>query len=81
VNISRSISQKIKAAFNGVLEELEYVDEEEDVIRYSAGISLDYILSRSITAGLSYRYNRRDSDIDANDFHNNIASLQAKLIF
>ncbi|MEN8264151.1 MAG: TIGR03016 family PEP-CTERM system-associated outer membrane protein [Nitrospirota bacterium] len=81
LNISRSISEKIKAAFNGVLEELEFLPEGEDVIRYSAGISLDFMLSRSITAGLGYRYNRRDSDIDYTDFHNNIASLKAKLIF
>jgi hypothetical protein len=81
LKISRSISQKINAAFNGLLETHEFLPEGEDVFRYSAGMSLDYILSRSITAGLSYRYNRRDSDIDANDFHNNIASLQAKLIF
>jgi uncharacterized protein (PEP-CTERM system associated) len=54
-------------------------DEKND--RYSFGTSLSYQVSRSIKTDVGYRYNRKDSDIDRNEFYNNIAWIQARVTF
>ena len=80
-DVSRPLSEKISASLNGVLERQKFSPEDEKVYRYSLGSALDYRLSRSITTSIGYRYNSRNSDVDTEDFHNNIAWLQAKLTF
>jgi hypothetical protein len=80
-NISRPLSKKIAFSLNGELERQKFSPEDERVERYSLGTNLDYRVSRSIITSLGYRYNNRNSDIDTDDFHNNIVWLQAKITF
>ena len=52
----------------------------EDVNRFSFGTSLDYEYRRFL-ASLGYRYRINESDIDANDYTNNIVTLSGTLRF
>lgn len=53
---------------------------EEDVDRVTLGASLDYIYRR-VTASLGYRYRINESDIDSNDYTNNIIALSGAVRF
>ena len=82
IDISKSLSEILNASLQGMWERQEFQPVEEEVIRYSIGGTLDYMLSRSITTSVGYRYNNRDSDLDdSDDFHNNIVWLQGKVNF
>lgn len=52
----------------------------EKVNRYTAQASLDYTL-RILTMGLGYTWNYNDSNVDVNDYRNNIVWLQARLTY
>lgn len=53
------------------------VSIEEDVDRYSFGVSFAYAL-RITTLGFGYTYNQSNSSSDENDFKNNIVWVQAR---
>ena len=80
-NISKTLSKKISVSLDGEVERRELLPQDEKVYRYSLGSNLDYRLSETITAGIGYRYNERDSDTGTDEFQNNIVWLQAKLTF
>jgi len=52
----------------------------EKVNRYSAQAGLDYTL-KLLTLGLGYTWNYNDSNVDVNDYRNNILWLQGKLTY
>lgn len=52
----------------------------EKVNRYTAQASLDYTL-RILSMGLGYTWNFNDSNVDVNDYRNNIVWLQARLTY
>ncbi len=52
----------------------------EKTNRYSAQAGLDYTL-RLLTLGLGYTWNYNDSNVDVNDYRNNIVWLQARLTY
>jgi hypothetical protein len=81
LEISRPLSQKIDIVLTGAAETQKFLPEDREVDRYSLGGILNYIVSRSITASAGYRFNNRDSTLDTADFDNNIAWLQAEVIF
>lgn len=81
VGISKSLSNKLSPSINGSWRKHKFLPEDEKVDSYSAGCNLNYKISNSITADAGYRYNSSDSNMDASDFHNNIAWVQAKMIF
>jgi Putative beta-barrel porin 2 len=53
---------------------------DEDVNRITVGTSFDYIYRR-LTASLGYRYRINESDIDSNDYTNNIITLSGTMRF
>lgn len=53
---------------------------DEDVNRITLGTSFDYIYRR-LTASLGYRYRINESDIDSNDYTNNIITLSGAVRF
>ena len=66
----------------GELEFAEYqeTDLDEDVYRYSLGTSLDYEYRRFlISCGYQYRVN--NSDVDTNDYTNNVVTLSGTVRF
>lgn len=83
LEVSRPITKKINALLDGEFEDQKFTvaGADEKINRYSLAASFDYILNSKLSAGIGYRYNRRDSDLDANEFKNNIAWIQAKLTF
>lgn len=58
----------------------EIITVTEKVNRYTAQTSLDYTL-RLLTMGLGYTWNYNDSNVDVNDYRNNIVWLQARLTY
>ncbi len=58
----------------------EVITVTEKVNRYTAQASLDYTL-RILTMGLGYIWNYNDSNVDVNDYRNNIIWLQARLTY
>lgn len=81
VNVSRPMGSKTTLLLNGSLEKQRFMPEGEKVGRYSLGCSLDYKLSSKITTGIGYRYSGRKSNIDTEEFNNNIGWLQARVSF
>ncbi len=58
----------------------EIITITEKVNRYTAQASLDYTL-RILTMGLGYTWNYNDSNVDVNNYRNNIIWLQARLTY
>jgi hypothetical protein len=81
VYIARPLTGKIDLALDGNWEKQKFLPEEEKVRIYSAGGGLDYLLFPKITVGIHYRYNKRNSTVDTEDFTNNIAWILAKVVF
>ncbi|GBE40186.1 hypothetical protein BMS3Bbin09_00060 [bacterium BMS3Bbin09] len=80
-DVSLPVSGKVTLLLNGLWEDQKFLPGEEKVRRHSLGCSFNYKLSSKMTAGVGYRYNRRNSNIDTEDFNNNIGWLQAKVSF
>jgi hypothetical protein len=81
VNINKDLSEKMSISFNSTLENQKFLPGTEKNWLCSFGSSFNYKLSRMITASLGYTYNNRNSNIDSNDFHNNIFWLQSAVTF
>ena len=79
--LSMKLSKKINSSLSSLWEKQKFTPENERVKRYSIGSSLNYILNRHITASAGYTFNSNNSNIDFNDFHNNVGWIQAKLYF
>lgn len=58
----------------------EIITVTEKVNRYTAQASLEYTL-RLLTMGLGYTWNHNDSNVNVNDYRNNIIWLQARLTY
>jgi hypothetical protein len=81
VKIEKDLTTKLTLILDGLWEKQEFSPQDNEVHRYSASSSFDYLLSRSIIASAGYRYNDRNSDISGDDFTNNIVWLQARMNF
>lgn len=81
VSINKNLSERMSISLNGSLENQKFLPGTEKIWLYSIGSGLNYKLSRMITASLGYRYNNRNSNINSNDFHNNIFWLQSAVTF
>lgn len=81
IDLSRPLGGKMTVGVNGLWEDQEFLPEQEEVTRYSAGCSLDYKVTAKVTAGAGYRYNARDSNVSGEDFTNNIGWLRAQVSF
>lgn len=79
--IEKDLTTKLTLILDGLWEKQEFSPQDNEVLRYSASSSFDYMLSRSIVASAGYRYNERDSDVSGDDFTNNIVWLQARMTF
>ena len=63
-------------------EHAKYTDSgpDEDVDRFTVGVSLDYTYRRFL-ASLGYHFRFSDSDVDANDYTNNVVTLSGTVRF
>lgn len=80
-NIAFPLTRKIDLLFDGRWERQKFLPEDEKVHNYSIGSSIEYRLSTRITSNIGYRYNNSNSNIDSEDYNNNIVWLQAKVVF
>ncbi|MBI5742156.1 MAG: TIGR03016 family PEP-CTERM system-associated outer membrane protein [Nitrospirae bacterium] len=79
--LTRPLTSVMDIAVDGEWERQKFSPGDEKVVRYGAAGRINYRLTRNISAELGYRYSNRDSDIETEDFVNNIAWLQAKAAF
>ena len=75
------LSVAFSTSFDIEYEKANFDDvSDEDVDRYAFGAALNYEYRR-ILASLRYRYRLNNSDINANDYTNNIITLSATVRF
>ena len=76
--LARAVTVNFDAEYE--LAQFDDVGINEDVNRFTIGTSLDYEYRRFL-ASLGYRYRINESDIDDNDYTNNIITLSATVRF
>lgn len=80
-DLSKPLVSNLTANFDAEYEHAQFDDVvDEDVDRVTLGTSLDYLFRR-FTASLGYRYRINESDIDTNDYTNNIVTLSGSVRF
>ncbi|NOZ26224.1 MAG: TIGR03016 family PEP-CTERM system-associated outer membrane protein [Nitrospirae bacterium] len=78
IDSSIPVTSRITGVLTGRYTKYDFLPEEENVERYSVGLSFHYEL-RSLAAILGYSHNLSDSVVDARDYRSNIAWLQVRL--
>jgi hypothetical protein len=71
------ITPKLSGTLSGSYSSFEFLPEDEEVDRYSVRLSFNYQL-RITTINLGYTFNYSDSNINGNDYKNNIVWIQAR---
>lgn len=81
-NLSKPLARAVTSRFDAEYENAQYDDliSNENVNRYILGASLDYTYRRFL-ATLGYRHLMNDSDININDYTNNIVTLTGTVRF
>lgn len=75
------LTPEITLRVDGTYSYLTFEPDSEKVDRYGVRTGFDYQLLPRATVGVGYTYNRENSNVDENDYSNNIAFLQAKYTF
>lgn len=78
--LSFQFTPRILARLNGDFRRFEFLPLNENVDRYSAGFSMEYMPRESLALGCRYLYRQNDSDIDINDYRENRASCEVRLM-
>ena len=80
--LSRQLARALTAKFDTLYEMAVYDDigGSEDVDIFSIGTALSYEYRR-LSASLGYRYRIKDSEVDNNDYENNVVTLTGALRF
>ncbi|MCF6266079.1 MAG: hypothetical protein L3J57_05990 [Desulfuromusa sp.] len=81
-DLSKPLARALSVNFDAEYERAEYDDIvlDEEVDRFTVGASLDYEYRRFL-ASLGYRYRINESDVDANDYTNNIITVSGTVRF
>ena len=74
------ITPKIDCRLNGVYTKYKFLPDDEKMDRYGLQLSFGYQLKRA-SFSLGYTYNYNDSNINNNDYKNNIVWAQMRLAF
>jgi len=85
VSTSRSLGQQLELTLDGFLTSYRFTGntigpDNEDVVQVGAGGRLAYRL-RIVTAAIGYRYEERESEIDSNDYRNNLIFAEVRADF
>jgi hypothetical protein len=80
-NLDFPVTSQMDLLLDGLLERQKFLPGDEKVCKYSIGTTVNYKLSSKITSGIGYRFNNSNSNIDSEDYKNNIVWLQAKVVF
>jgi hypothetical protein len=76
-NSSIPITPKLKGDLEGFYTYYDFLPQDEDVNRYGIMFSLEYAL-RIMTVTVAYSRNENDSELDKNDYRNNVVWLQTR---
>ena len=79
-DLSNPLAKNLTANFDAEYEFARFKPEGEDVDRITLGTSLDYEYRRLLVS-LDYEYRINESDLDDNDYDNNIVTLRASVRF
>ncbi len=74
------LSQNSILSVEGDIGQYKFLPEDEGVLRFGAGVSLEYRGKRK-SLSLAYTFRKSNSDIDENDYVNNITTLTVSLRF
>jgi uncharacterized protein (PEP-CTERM system associated) len=79
------LGQRVELGLNGMVTAYRYSDSlasqtDEDVIQEGVGTQLSYRF-RNVTLAVGYRYEDRDSEVDANDYRNNLVFAEVRATF
>jgi len=81
VRVSYPLSSRISVVLRGIYEKEEFRPEDEKADEYSLESSLEYIISPKILASIGYTYSEKDSNVETNDYVNNVIWLEGRLTF
>ena len=80
IGTSLPLGSRMQLKAGGMYTRYKFLPEDERTDRYSALASIEYTL-RTTTFSLGYTFNSNDSNIDSNDYRDNIVYIQARLAF
>ncbi len=75
-----ALAKNLRANYNARYDYLMYNEEDENVNRFSTGLSFSYEYRRFVST-LGYRFRIQDSEADNDDYINNIVTLSASVKF
>ena len=79
-DLAKPLSRTLTANLNGEYEHSKYDDPDEKADLYTLGTSLDYSYHRFLIS-LGYIYRKNDSDLGANEYTNNVVTLDGTMRF
>jgi Putative beta-barrel porin 2 len=80
VDTSLPLSAKMSLKIGGMYTHYKFLPDDERADRYNAQASIEYAMNIA-TFSLGYTYNSNDSNINTNDYRDNIVFIQTKLSF
>ncbi|MBC8549570.1 MAG: TIGR03016 family PEP-CTERM system-associated outer membrane protein [Nitrospira sp.] len=79
--VSSKLTPKVMVSVDTLFEDQRFEPEHDKVGRFSLGGNLNYRVSEKINASLGYRFNKRETDKNTDEYFNNIVSLFAQVNF
>ncbi len=79
ISTSKPFTQKITGQLVGFYTNYTFLPENEKAKRYGVNVDLAYAF-KIATLHFGYTYNKNNSNIDANDYSNNIVYLEARFV-
>jgi uncharacterized protein (PEP-CTERM system associated) len=85
VSTAIPLGQRVELGLNGMVTSFRFSDSlasptDEDFIQAGVGTQLSYRF-RIVTMAVGYRYEDRDSEVDANDYRNNLVFAEVRATF
>jgi predicted porin len=80
-DIRKALLPGLSVSIDGNWELQKFRPVSRKVRRYSAGAEVDYDVAKNVTAAAGYRYNSRDDEDNAGDYHNNIVWIEGRVTF
>ncbi len=81
MNLSKDLNQKIAASISGAYDNQKNLPTEENITQFSTGPSFDVKVNKQFTASVGYSFASRDSNLDDDDYINNILWVQGRYDF
>jgi len=80
LGVTIPLTSRLSAQMSGLYSYNKYRPENETVNRYGARLNFDYTL-KITTLTLGYAFNKDDSDVEGQDYTNNVVWISARFMF